>query len=246
MNDHNSWLKPIFNSPPVFVPAFKASVQSGHFVKVFKGGIFLVGRIIVTATELNVINEGDRGPWLDDQVHNNPLAGFVKINWFLPRSLLHFANSESSVASSNVYASDNIELYQTKRYTWLRTSDILELCFVFKYVDLVDGIFCCEGISNAFYARYRYVNEYLLEPICQEQDPFLAFPHLFPMFSLYWSQCWSSEVWDAIVMIQQSLAGLLCRYSQTQGKHPVGRCRVSIASGIMHYIKVWFINRNVF
>jgi hypothetical protein len=72
MDDHNSWLEPIFNSPSVFVPAFKASAQSGHFVKVFKGGNFLVGRIIVTAIELNVINEAERGPWLNDQVHNNP------------------------------------------------------------------------------------------------------------------------------------------------------------------------------
>ncbi len=107
MNDHNSWLQPIYNLPTAFVPD---SLQSSHFAKVFKGGNFLVGRIIITATELDVIHETERGPWINDQVYN-PLAGFVKLNWFLPRSLLYFANSNTVIASSNVYASDNIELY---------------------------------------------------------------------------------------------------------------------------------------
>lgn len=122
MNDHASWLnlQPTFDSPAVYVPALKASLQSGHFVKVFKEGNFLVGRILVTTNKLDNIDEDERGRWLHDQV-DHPLGGFVKLNWFLPRSLLSFANSDLVGASSNIYISDNIELFQTKHYSWLST-----------------------------------------------------------------------------------------------------------------------------
>jgi hypothetical protein len=84
MNDHASWLnlQPTFDSPAVYVPALKASLQSGHFVKVFKEGNFLVGRILVTTNKLDNIDEDERGRWLYDQV-DHPLGGFAKLNWFL-------------------------------------------------------------------------------------------------------------------------------------------------------------------
>jgi hypothetical protein len=78
----------------VFIPAFKASLQSGHFVKVFKEGDFLVGRIINAATELSCIDENERGPWFDGQAHNQ-LGGFVNLNWFLQQSFLSFANPKN-------------------------------------------------------------------------------------------------------------------------------------------------------
>ncbi len=117
-----------------------------------------MGRIINTTTELSCINENERGPWLDGQVLNQ-LGGFVKLNWFLPRSFLSFANPEMAAASSNLYTSDNVEVFQTKWFSWLRISEVLEICFVFKYGDVVDGRFCCEGITNAFYCRYHYDND---------------------------------------------------------------------------------------
>ncbi len=54
MNFAESWqhLVPTFNSPAVFIPAFKVSLQAGHFVNVFQDGYFLVGRIIGTAAKL--------------------------------------------------------------------------------------------------------------------------------------------------------------------------------------------------
>jgi hypothetical protein len=71
---------------------------------------------------------------------------------------------------------------------------------VFKYSDLVEGKFCCEGMINAFYSRYRYVDQNKLEPICQEGDPFFAYPSFFPLFSLHWSHCWSIDLWDSIII----------------------------------------------
>ncbi len=55
-----------------------------------------------------------------------------------------------ALTSHDQYISNNIELFQTKEYSCLHTSHVLELCFVFNYNDVVDGIFCCEGMSNAF------------------------------------------------------------------------------------------------
>jgi hypothetical protein len=46
---------PIFSMPAIFVPAFKASLQPGNFVKVFNNGDFLMGHIIATWTRLDDI-----------------------------------------------------------------------------------------------------------------------------------------------------------------------------------------------
>jgi hypothetical protein len=69
MNDHDSWLhlQPIFDSPAVYVPTLKSSLQSGHFVKVSMNGNNLVGRIISTASNVESIDESERGQWLHDQ-----------------------------------------------------------------------------------------------------------------------------------------------------------------------------------
>jgi hypothetical protein len=104
MNVHDSWLQfqPTFHSPSVFISSLKMSLQSGHFVKVFKEGNFLVGRILITTTQLDSIAEHEHGPWLDGQ-RDNQLGCFVKLNWFIPRSLLSFSHSEMANASCNIY-----------------------------------------------------------------------------------------------------------------------------------------------
>ncbi len=198
----------------------------------------------MTTTELNNIVQNERRPWLQEP--ENGLDVFVKLNWFMPQSLLQFPNPEMAKASCNLYVCDNIELFQTKRYSWLLASDLLELCFVFQYADVIDGKYCIEGMMNAFYALYRYVDKSTIEPICKEGDQFFAFPSFFPTFSVHWCHCWSTEVWDSLIMAQQAITGLLCRYSQSQGKHPSARCRISIPAAIMYYISLWLQNRNVF
>jgi hypothetical protein len=47
-------------------------------------------------------------------------------------------------------------------------------------------------------------------------------------------------------MVQQAINGVLCHYSQCQGKHPEGRSRISIQASLMHYINDWLRNWNVF
>jgi hypothetical protein len=243
----DSWksLDPIFSMPAVFVPAFKASLQPGHFVKVFNNGDFLIGRIIATSTRLDDIDVAERGENIEDQPENS-LGGFVKINWFFQQSFLSFTHPDIVTASCNLYTSSNVEVFQTKLVSWLNTARVLELCFVFYYNDVVEGKFCCEGMKNAFYIRYRYSGEAIIEPISKEGQPFVSFPSLFPMYSSYWSSCWSSEVWDAITMVQQAVTGLLCRYSQSQGMHPSGRSRLTIPAGVMSYIQLWLRHRNIF
>jgi hypothetical protein len=248
MNFAESWqhLVPTFNSPAVFIPAFKVSLQAGHFVNVFQDGYFLVGRIIGTAAKLaDISNENPQLYGIDDATDYS-LGGFVKLNWFRPRHLLNFSESNVAVASHNQFTLNNIELFQTKEYSWLHTGHVVELCFVFNYNDVVDAICCCEGMSNAFFVRYRYAGESLVEPISKDGSPFLAFPCSFPTFSSYWSQCLSSEVWECIIIVQQAITSLLCRYSQTQGRHPSGRSRVSIPAAVMFYLQVWFTRRNIF
>jgi hypothetical protein len=47
-------------------------------------------------------------------------------------------------------------------------------------------------------------------------------------------------------MVQQAITGILCHYSQCQGKHPEGCSRISIQASLMNYINAWLRNRNVF
>jgi hypothetical protein len=46
--------------------------------------------------------------------------------------------------STTIYIANNIELFQTKRFSRLSCAGISKLCFVFYYTDVVDGKYCCE------------------------------------------------------------------------------------------------------
>lgn len=179
----DSWLclEPIFSMPALFVPAFKASLQPRHFVKVFDNGVFLIGQIIAISTRLDDKDVAEHGGGIES-LSDNTLGGIVKINWFYQRSLLHFAHPAIVAASCNLYTSFNIKVLQTKFISWLNTARILELCFIFYYSDVVEGNFFCEGMANAFYIRYHYVGETIVEPICMEEQPFLSFPNLHTMY----------------------------------------------------------------
>ncbi len=151
----DSWqeAEPTFNNPAVYVPAFKRSIQPGHFVKVINDATNYIGRVIATTQRL--ISE--------HQLPQPVTSGtnyLVKVNWYSPRSSLVFTNDTiAKLASNNIYLSDNTELLQTKSTSWIDTSITKELCFMFSYLDIINGTYCCEGISNAFFVRYRYIYE---------------------------------------------------------------------------------------
>jgi len=207
MRPHGRICEPRLESPAVYVPSFKVSLQAGHFVKAYIEGIFYVGRIINTSLLLANVVVTERS----DRVMNDVEAsqpGFVKINWFYPQELLNFAHLDIAAASSNIYLTNNIELFQTKGFSWLSTSQISELCFVFYYIDVVDGKYCCEGMSNTFFVHYHYGAQ-RVEPISNVENSYCAFPLFIPEFSLQWSYCWSSEVWESLMMmVQQAITGL--------------------------------------
>jgi len=98
-------------------------VQPGHFVKVVHSGTILIGRII--GTSMHISNE------TSNEVAT--LSGLAKVNWFLPRSSLTLANDTVVEPSSNIYLSANTELLQM---SWIDTSFIKEICFVFSYLDV--------------------------------------------------------------------------------------------------------------
>jgi hypothetical protein len=125
MNFTDSWqhLVPTFNSPAVFIPAFKASLQAGHFVNVFQDGYFLVGRIIGTAAKLADINENQHVYDINDATDYS-FGGFVKLNWFRPRHLLNFSQSYVAVSSHNQFTVNNLELFQRKEYSRLHTGHL--------------------------------------------------------------------------------------------------------------------------
>ncbi len=99
-------------------------------------------------------------------------------------------------------------------------------------------------MSNTFYVRYHYGAQ-RVEPISNVEHSYCAFPLFIPEFSLHWSYCWSSEVWESLIMVQQAIIGLLCRYSQSQGRHPSECVRVSIPTAVMHYLQLWLMHRNI-
>jgi hypothetical protein len=79
---HNQWswflaaVQQTFDSPSIFISSMKTSLKSGHFVKVFKEGYFLVGQILVMTTQLNNIVKKELWPWLDGEPENG-LDGFA-------------------------------------------------------------------------------------------------------------------------------------------------------------------------
>jgi hypothetical protein len=233
-----SWhlTEPNFSNPVLFVPAFKHAVQPGHFVKVINSGVTLIGRLIGTSMH-----------HAETRNEVTTLTGLAKVNWFLPSSSLILASNTTVEQSSNIFLSENTELIQTRKGSWVDTSCIKEICFVFSYLDVIDGKYYCEGISNAYYIRYRYISETLgIEAISKKSRPFFEFPSCYPTFPFFWTACFSTELWQSIVIIQQAITGLLCRYAQSQGMHPSGRCRVNMSKSIMTYLSSWLQTRNIY
>jgi hypothetical protein len=143
----------------------------------------------------------------------------------------------------NVYLSSNTELIQTQKCCWINISVIKELCFIFFYCGVINGKFCCKGISNAYFIQYCYLSE---ERTLQDiESPYFAFPSYYPKFHLYWSSCFSTELWDSIVMLQQAITSFLCRYAQSQGQHPSSRIRVTLTSAVVCNIRAWLYMNNV-
>jgi hypothetical protein len=121
------------------------------------------------------------------------LSRLTKVNWLLPSSSLIFASDEMLECSNNIFLSENIELLQVRRGSWIDTSCIKEICFVFSYLDVIDGKYCCERISNAYYIRYRYISETLsVEAISTKLRPYFEFPSCYPTFHFLWTACFST------------------------------------------------------
>jgi hypothetical protein len=175
------------------------------------------------------------------------LTGLAKVNWFLPSSSLILASNTTVEQSSNIFLSENTDLIQTRKGSWVDTSCIKEICFVFSYLDVIDGKYCGEGISNAYYIRYRYISETLgIEVISNKSRPFFEFPSCYPKFHFFWTACFLTELWQSIVIIQQAITGLLCRYAQSQGMHLSGRCIVNMSTSTMTYLSSWLQTRNIY
>jgi hypothetical protein len=119
MNDAASWedLEPRLGSPAVYVPSFKASLQAGHFVQAFIDGIFYVGRIIATSLVVANIEVTEHSDHLIND-HEASQPGYIKLNWFYPKNLLNLAQLDVVETSTNIYLANNIELFQTKRFSW--------------------------------------------------------------------------------------------------------------------------------
>lgn len=77
--------------PAVFVPAFKASLQPRHFVKVFDIGGFLIGRIIAILTRLDDIDVAEHGGGIES-LSDNTLGGIPAVIVAL-RSSSHCSSS---------------------------------------------------------------------------------------------------------------------------------------------------------
>jgi hypothetical protein len=64
-------------------------------------------------------------------------------------------------------------------------------------------------MNNKFYVQCHCAAQ-RVELISNVEHSYCAFPLFIPEFSLHWSYCWSSEVWESQMMVQNAITGLLC------------------------------------
>jgi hypothetical protein len=235
--------EPQFSNPAVFTPAFKCTIQSGHFVKAEMNGVVYYGRIIATSHSVSDIAINER-PMVEVM---HPMLGYVKVNWYLKRDGLPFhnnRNNNTTHSTGNIYTSSVDELFQTPYFNWIVSSCVTELLFVFHYNDVICGDYCCSGMENAFFIRYRYCPE-TSGCIFIEKATYHPFPSCSIFFRHYWSSCLTQDVWEAICLIQQTITSILCRYSQNQGTHPSGHKKVCISVAVMQYLQSWLTSRRI-
>jgi len=103
---------------------------------------------------------------------------------------------------------------------------VKELAFVFHYSDVISGDYCCSGIENAFFVRYRYSPKTVG---CTYID----------------RNTYSNDIWEATCLIQQTVTSILCRYGQSQGTNPSGHKKNCISVSAINYLKVWLEFRGV-
>ncbi len=142
--------EPQFSDPAVYTPAFKDTIQSGHFVKVELNDVVFYGRIIVMSHSVSDIAINER-PVVDVM---QSMAGYLKVNWYLKREELPFHNNRNNDTvhhTGNIYTSSVDELFQTPNFNWIVSSYVTELLFVFHYSDVICGTYCCSGMENAFF-----------------------------------------------------------------------------------------------
>ncbi len=207
----------------------------------------VIGCIIATSVAIGEVNHSTHLP-ICEQQQVPALNGMALVNLFSPRSSLVSAPSVAEPTSNNnIHLLSNTELLQTRRSSWINTSLIKELCFIFSYPDVIEGTCCCEGIVNAFFIRYCYIHEtQLVEPVSSQYYPYLCFLIFYPEFKMFSTSCFSTEVWESLVVIQQAITAMLCCYAQSQGHHPSSRVRVSIPSAVMAHIASLLTSRNIF
>jgi hypothetical protein len=101
-----NWLEvePRFSDPVVYTPAFRCTIQAGHFVKVLIQGIEYYGRIVSTSLCFDSINVDER-PAV--QEHTNG-AGFFKVNWYFKREELPLRDD---AGKCSYRSNDNIYIY---------------------------------------------------------------------------------------------------------------------------------------
>lgn len=232
-------VEPQFSSPAIYTPAFKDTIQSGHFVKVEVDGMIHYGRIIATSHSALDVPMRER-PIVEV---TPPMVGYLKMNWYFRREELPVGNGIAD-HPRNIYMSSVDELFQTPFFNWILSSFVTELIFVFHYADIVCGNFCCSGIENAFFVRYQYRPE-TNGCIYIDKSTYHPFPSCSMMFWQYWSSCWSQDVWEGICLMQQTITSILCRYSQNQGTHPSGHKKVCISVAVMQYIQAWLASRHI-
>jgi hypothetical protein len=149
--------EPQFSDPAVFTSAFKAAVQAGHFVKVLVHGTMQYGRIVATSHSLNNINIDEQQ--LLEGLPVEGLSGYLKLNWYCTRESLNVNNNIIPASASNAYTSSVVELFQTTWFNWIHSSCVRELIFVFHFSDVISGNYCCSGMENVFFIRYRYIHD---------------------------------------------------------------------------------------
>ncbi len=240
-----NWLEvePRFSDPAVYTPAFRCAIQAGHFVKVLIQGIEYYGRIVSTSLCVDSINVDER-PTVQEHANG---AGFFKVNWYFKREELPLgddAGNSSYRSNHNIYISSVDECFQTPWFNWILSSQVKELAFVFHYSDVISGDYCCSGIENAFFVRYRYSPK-TVGCTYIDRNTYYAFPACYGNFWHYWSSCFSNDIWEATCLIQQTVTSILCRYGQSQGTNPSGHKKICISVSAINYLKLWLECRGV-
>jgi hypothetical protein len=203
---------------PIYVPSMKLFLTIGHFITINDPSRCdrIVGQIIGRSNNISVriyLPLFDEGT---SEYINNPSI--------LPRRICHMS------------CTDATEVIKTGLVAEVSSEHITGLAFVFLKADVEDYTFHIQGMNDVYVIRFEYSqsSRCLVE---LNRSNFSSFPDLYPEHQIRWCECVGRTIFNTIDDVRQELWRVLCRYGQSQGKHPKETIKIRVSSIFSNYLQ---------